>query len=117
MAVLLYGLVLSNHAGTVSETAAAGASGEAVQGLGAFAAVLPHIVQEAALSLFPVVTLFAVIQIFLLRLPPRRVARMIAGFIYSYIGLVIFLIGVNGGFMPAGRRLGELLGMRSAQSG
>jgi len=42
---------------------------------------------------------------------------MIAGFIYSYIGLVVFLVGVNGGFMAAGRKLGELLGTRAVQSG
>ena len=117
MAVLLYGSVLSHHARTVSEAAASGAGGEAVQGLRAFIAVLPHIVREAAFSLLPVVALFVVFQIFLLRMPPRKVARMIAGFIYSYIGLVVFLVGVNGGFMAAGRKLGELLGMRAVQSG
>ena len=116
MAVLFYGLVLSHHARTVSETAAS-AGAEAAQGLRAFTAVLPHIVQEAAFSLLPVLVLFVVFQFFLLRLPPRQVARMIVGFIYSYIGLVVFLVGVNGGFMTAGRKLGELLGMRAAQSG
>ena len=117
MAVLFYGLVLSHHANTVAEAAVSSAGGEAVQGLRAFTAVLPHIVREAAFSLLPVVALFVVFQFFLLRMPPRQVARMIAGFIYSYIGLVVFLVGVNGGFMTAGRRLGELLGMRAAQSG
>ena len=117
MAVLFYGLILSHHASVVSETAAALAGGKAVQGLRAFTAVLPHIVQEAAFSLLPVLVLFVVFQFFLLRLPPRQVARMIVGFIYSYIGLVVFLVGVNGGFMTAGRKLGELLGMRAAQSG
>ena len=30
--------------------------------------------------------------------------------VYSFIGLILFLAGVKGGFMPAGTRLGEILG-------
>ena len=43
-------------------------------------------------------------------MPPMQIRRMIVGLVYSFIGLVVFLIGVNGGFMPAGRALGEILG-------
>lgn len=42
---------------------------------------------------------------------------MVVGVVYSFVGLVIFLIGVNGGFMPAGRALGETLGSYAVSRG
>lgn len=36
---------------------------------------------------------------------------MIMGFLYAWIGLVIFMTGVNGGFTPVGRSLGMELGV------
>ncbi|MBP3708936.1 MAG: DUF1538 domain-containing protein [Treponema sp.] len=115
MAVLLYGLLLSHHADAASEMSTA--VSESAQGLRAFAAVFPHLAKEAALSLLPVALLFVFFQITLLKMPPQQVKRMAIGLVYSYIGLVIFLVGVNGGFMTAGRRLGELLGERAFQNG
>lgn len=117
MAVLLYGVILSEHVGTVAEKNAAGASGDAVAGLSAFMQVFPSVAKEAALSLLPVVLLFIVFQIFLLKMPPHQIMRITAGLVYSYAGLVVFLTGVNGGFMTAGRRLGELLGAHAAVDG
>ena len=36
------------------------------------------------------------------RYPHRQVKRVTAGFGYTYIGLVLFLCGVNVGFAPVG---------------
>ena len=41
---------------------------------------------------------------------------MIRGFVLSFIGLVIFLGGAQGGFMPVGQELGILLGRLAANS-
>ena len=49
-------------------------------------------------------------QLTLLKMPPMQVVRMIRGFIFSFFGLVIFLSGAQGGFMPVGQKLGEMLG-------
>ena len=114
MAVLLYGLLLPHHADVTATTAAIH---ERVQGLYVFATVFPHLAKEAALSLLPVALLFVIFQITLLKMPPRQVSRMVIGLVYSYIGLVIFLVGVNGGFMAAGRTLGEMLGSRAFENG
>jgi len=117
IAVLLYGCILSDRAAAVSASAVQGAESAAVPGMEAFVRVLPHVAREAALSLLPVIALFAVFQFSLLHIPPYQVKRMLSGFAYSYLGLVLFLTGVNGGFMEAGHRLGELLGARAADSG
>lgn len=37
------------------------------------------------------------------------IVKIIVGMVYTYIGLVLFLIGVNVGFMPAGNYLGQII--------
>ena len=69
------------------------------------------------MALLPLIIMFIVFQIFLLKMPPMQVRRMIVGVVYSFVGLVIFLVGVNGGFMPAGRMLGEILGGNAVTKG
>ncbi len=76
----------------------------------AFLSILPHFMEEIALALFPLLVIFIVFQLLLLRLPARQVRRMLFGFLYAYIGLVIFMVGVSGGFSPVGRSLGMELG-------
>ena len=50
---------------------------------------------------------FLIFQLFTRRIPRKEVHRMIVGFVYTYLGLVFFLTGVNVGFMPAGNFLGQ----------
>ncbi|QTQ14297.1 DUF1538 domain-containing protein [Treponema parvum] len=117
LAVLLYGVFLSKHAAVIADQEISHAAGADLKGLYVFLSILPHVAREAVYSLTPVVILFIVFQTTLLHMPPRRLARMILGFFYSYIGLTIFLVGVNGGFMTAGRRLGVLLGTLALNNG
>ena len=42
---------------------------------------------------------------------------MTIGFFYSFTGLLLFLVGVNGGFMQTGEVLGKTLGEMVAQNG
>lgn len=72
---------------------------------------LPHVAYDITMALLPLVIIFFVFQITLLRLPGRQVRRMVFGFIYAWIGLIIFMTGVNGGFTPIGRSLGMQLGV------
>ncbi len=68
---------------------------------------LPKYVQEIAVSLLPILLFFLAAQIIVLRLDRRQLLRIGIGLIYTYIGLVLFLTGVNVGFMPAGNYLGQ----------
>ena len=47
----------------------------------------------------------------------RQVIRIIIGFIYAFIGLTVFLIGVKGGFSQAGAELGQKLGALAVERG
>ena len=115
-AVLLYGVILAKSGASFE---AASSSGEAASevGLHIFISLLPSIAKEAALSIAPLAVMLVVFQFTLLKLPPRQIIRMAIGLVWSYIGLTIFLIGVNGGFMSAGRELGLLLGQKASQLG
>ena len=74
-----------------------------------FAVELPTYMKEIALSLLPIVLFFAVFQALILKLSGRNLTRILIGLVYTYIGLVLFLTGVNVGFMPAGYYLGQVL--------
>ena len=73
----------------------------------------PTYIAEIAASLFPIVLFFGLFQAFVLRLSKRTLSKMCIGLTYTYIGLVLFMTGVNVGFMPAGNYLGQILGSSS----
>ena len=74
-----------------------------------FKSGLPTYIHEIAVSLFPIIAVFSLFQIFMLKMTYKHLAKIIVGLIYTYIGLVLFLTGANVGFMPAGHYLGQVL--------
>ena len=66
-------------------------------------------VREVAIALGMIVACFILCQILFLKLPKRRLLRIALGVVFTYIGLVIFLTGVEVGFMPVGYELGVAL--------
>jgi len=71
-----------------------------------FALALPHYAKEIAVAFAPIVFIFILFQLITRRYHLHNVLRMTFGFVYTYIGLVLFLTGANVGFMPAGRLIG-----------
>lgn len=74
--------------------------------LGAFLHTLGHTAKEVAIALGLIVVFFAVCQILFLKLSHRHLLRIAVGVVFTYVGLVIFLTGVNVGFMPIGYKIG-----------
>lgn len=70
---------------------------------------LPEYMKEMAISIFPIILIFGIIQLFTRDLNKRTLIKILVGIIYTYIGLVLFLTGVNVGFMPAGNYLGQTI--------
>lgn len=70
---------------------------------------LPKYLGEIAVSLLPIVLFFLAAQVIVLKLDRRQLLRMGVGLLYTYVGLVLFLTGVNVGFMPAGNYIGQVL--------
>ncbi len=76
---------------------------------GAFLHTAAHTCKEVALALGMVVVFFIVAQFVFLHLNHRQLTRIAIGVVFTYIGLVMFLTGVNVGFMPIGYMLGYSL--------
>lgn len=74
-----------------------------------FAKALPVYIEEVAVALVPIAVLFILFQCIFRRFHSRQLLKIVAGFVYSYIGLVLFLTGVNVGFMPAGQYIGSAI--------
>lgn len=121
MAVLVYSLFISS--GTSSAEVAAAVTDTVVKSgffanlFGPFGSAFHHVLKEASISIAPLFGMFIVFQLTLLKMTKRQVIRMVIGFVYSFVGLTVFLLGVNGGFMQAGKELGQLLGARASCDG
>jgi len=72
----------------------------------AFAHTALHTCKEVVLALGLIVVFFLGCQVLFLKLPRKRLFKIGLGVVFTYIGLVMFLTGVNVGFMPIGYKLG-----------
>ena len=71
-----------------------------------------HTFKEVGIALGLIVIFFVVLQLFVLKLPKKKLWQIAIGIAYTFLGLVIFLTAVSVGFMPVGFKLGtELAGL------
>ena len=70
---------------------------------------IPLYAEEVFISLLPIIAVFVIFQLITKRYQKRQLKRISIGLIYTYIGLVLFLCGVNVGFAPIGSFLGSEL--------
>lgn len=71
---------------------------------------LSRTARGVALAVAPLAALFAIFQLWLLKLPRSEVKRIVTGTLVASAGLFLFLLGVAVGFMPFGRAIGETIG-------
>lgn len=67
--------------------------------------------KDVAIILGPIIVFFAIFQIFSLKLPKKEILKIVFGLILTYIGIVVFLVGVNVGFLPIGEIIGQKLAL------
>lgn len=78
-----------------------------------FALGFPGYAEEVLLSILPIVAVFVLFQLLTRCYRRRQLLRTGVGFLYTVIGLILFLTGVNVGFTPVGNLLGSgLAGQR-----
>lgn len=70
---------------------------------------IPTYMEEMALSIFPIIFFYAIFQFMSRDGNKRTIIRICVGIVETYLGLVLFLTGVNVGFMPAGNYLGQTI--------
>lgn len=66
----------------------------------------PVYMKESVLTLAPLLILFVIFDKAKFDLSRKRKRRIYKGLAYTYIGLTLFLVGVNAGFMEVGRVVG-----------
>lgn len=74
-----------------------------------FAVEFPVYIKEMALSILPIIIFYGIFQLISRDVNQRTLIKIGVGLLYTYIGLVLFLTGVNVGFMPAGNYLGQTI--------
>jgi hypothetical protein len=73
---------------------------------GPFISKLPVIAGEVVLALLPIVVTFVLFQKISFKLSKKTVRRIFVGILFTFLGLVLFLVGVNAGFMDVGSAVG-----------
>ena len=107
LSVLLLGFFSEDSGGTAEITRV---SFESTTGIGtAFVQALPVYMKEMAMAMLPIVAIFVLFQLFVFRMNTRSFGKIFVGILYTYIGLVLFLTGVNVGFSSLGAELGAAL--------
>lgn len=108
LCVLLLGIIYkpTEAAPTVGEVPDVATTARAAR---YFAEAFPTYLEEVAMALLPVAGLFLVFQLLTRRFRRSQLIRIITGLLYTYLGLVLFLCGVNVGFMPAGQLIGATI--------
>ena len=109
MAVMILSLVFPSGSGSAAEAASVDAGNTLVLGH-SYLAAIPHMLLEVAVALAPIAVFFLLFQAFSLRLHKWPLLKILVGIGYTYVGLVLFLTGVNVGFSPLGSVLGAAMG-------
>lgn len=74
-----------------------------------FANEIPHYALEVLIALAPIVIFFLVFRLFTGGVGTGGLGKILMGVLYTFVGLTIFLTGVNVGFLPLGHELGKIL--------
>ena len=109
LAVMILSLMFPAGSGSAAETASVDAGNTVVLGR-SYLAAIPHMLLEVAVALAPIAAFFLLFQAFSLRLHKWPLLKILVGIGYTYVGLVLFLTGVNVGFSPLGSVLGAAMG-------
>ncbi len=65
--------------------------------------------REVLIALTPILAFFLLFQLITRSFHKKQLVRIFMGFLYTFVGLVLFLTGANVGFMPVGTEIGRTL--------
>ena len=68
---------------------------------------IPHYFSEVIAAVWPIFAVLLIFQLLTRRYHRHQLLRIVIGFVYTFIGLVLFLTGVSVGFIPVGQALGS----------
>ena len=108
MAMLILGMLYNVNDFEYTATAYTSYS-NTVEIANAFLMNLPKYVVEVGVALLPIIVLFIVYQIFVIKMPKTELIKVFVGCVYEFIGLTLFLLGANVGFLPISSLIGREL--------
>ena len=113
LAVMILGFFYEMEDGTVAASVIQSYADTVALG-GGYVKAIPHYMYEVATALAPIVVFFLLFQAFSLKLRKLPFLKIVIGLVYTYVGLVLFLVGVNVGFSSLGTVLGASLADKAA---
>ncbi len=108
LSVLLLGAIYKTQPSAADSSASALISSTVELGQD-YLHALPEYLWEVTMALLPIFVFFLIFQVVSLKLRKLPFLRIMVGILYTYLGLVLFLTGVNVGFSPLGYALGAAL--------
>ena len=100
--LLLNMLVKTDTTGGAIEIS--GPSGDTI--FAPFIAEMPGVAVSSVFTLAPIFVMLFIFQKLKFHLPAKAFNKMLKGFLYAYLGLFLFFVGVNAGFMNMGNMIG-----------
>lgn len=79
----------------------------------AFVQNLPNYFGEVVIALLPIIIFFIIYQLAVIKMSKRELFKVFIGCFYEFIGLTLFLLGANVGFL----QIGSLIGMKLVEIG
>lgn len=73
------------------------------------------ILLQVLISLLPIVIFFVLYNFIFLKLPTKKLLKLLGGTLYVYAGLVLFMIAVEAGFLPVAQKLGLTIGSKDSR--
>ncbi len=74
---------------------------------------IPHYAKEVVIAVGPIVVFFLIFRLISGGRGSKGLGKILVGVLYTFVGLTLFLTGVNVGFMPLGNLLGGTIAASS----
>lgn len=71
---------------------------------------IPTYISEVLIAIIPLFLMFVIFQFITKRLKGKQIKQVVVGYIYTFLGLVLFFVGANVGFIPVGYVIGSQIG-------
>lgn len=68
---------------------------------------------EVLMALLPILVIFFIYELIFIKLSKKQILKLLIGFLFSYVGLVLFLTAVSAVMNPIGGFIGSLLGKQN----
>ena len=108
IAVLVLGIIMKVEGGTYTPEVIPSIDNTRDM-IGVFASGVATYIPEVFWALSPIMVFTVLFQLFSRAFNKKQLIRIAIGFLYTFLGLAVFLTGANVGFLPMGSEIGKQL--------